>query len=68
MKALINSLTTRSEEITGTLSGSLFGYIAHRTFADVLVTLTIATATGFLGAAGAYLFKLVKEKIFKCKR
>jgi hypothetical protein len=54
---LFNTITTRSEEITGTVSGSIVGVIAHRTFADIVVTLMIATATGFLGYIGATLAK-----------
>lgn len=64
MKSLIHTLTTRSEEITGTVSASIVGVIAHRTFADIVLTLTIALASGFLGAAGAYGWKALL-KYFK---
>jgi hypothetical protein len=58
----------RAEEITGTITGSVIGVIAHRTFADILITLIIALCTGFLGGFGAHLFKLVKAKLSSRQR
>jgi hypothetical protein len=52
----------RGEEIVGTITGSVVGYIAHRTFADIVVTCIIAILTGFLGGLGATLFKAAKAK------
>lgn len=61
------TLYTRSEEVVGTLSGSVLGVIAHRTFSDIIVTFVIAVVTGFLGAAGAHCFKLLKAKYLNRK-
>jgi hypothetical protein len=61
------TLNAKLEEITGVLTGSVVGVIAHRTFADFLITALIALATGFLGALGAYGFKLFKARFLTRK-
>ena len=53
------------ETITGAISGGTVGVILHASFVDIIATLSIALCTGFLGAAGAHLFKYIRSKITK---
>lgn len=52
-----------SEFVTGTLSGSLAGVFTFANWPDALLTCLVAIVTGFLGAAGSHLFKIIKEKL-----
>jgi hypothetical protein len=60
---VVTLMYSKGEEIVGTITGSVVGYIAHKTFADIIVTCIIAILTGFLGGAGAHAYKLLKAKI-----
>ncbi len=52
-----------SESVTGAISGSIMGLIAYGTFSELLITGAVAIGTGFLGALGSHLFKVIREKI-----
>ncbi len=58
----IYSGTDKAEKISGTVTGSIGGVTAYVGFSDILLTLMIALFTGILGAAGADLYKHLKEK------
>lgn len=53
-------LVARYDYLTGSVVGSSTGLILTP-FTDVLVTLLICIATGFAGAFGAHLFKMLIE-------
>jgi len=55
----------KAEEITGTLAGSVSGVITSVSGMDIVLTLIIALFTGFLGALGAHLFKVIAKKFSK---
>lgn len=59
---VVTLMYQRGEEIVGAITGSVVGYIAHKTFADILITGLIAILTGFLGGLGAHIFRLIKAK------
>jgi len=58
-------LYTHLEEFMGASSGSITGVIIHKNAGEILLTLAVAVCTGFLGAFGAHLFKLIRNKLNK---
>lgn len=49
----------KAEEFTGIASGATSGIITTMSGFDIVFTLAIAVVTGFLGAFGAHLFKVI---------
>ena len=51
-----------SEKITGVVLGSMSGVITTYNGIDLFITLGIALITGFLGALGAHMFKVISHR------
>jgi hypothetical protein len=58
-------LYNKLEDTVGIATASVIGVIAHRTFADILITLLIALCTGFLGYIGTHLAKMFLKYLKK---
>lgn len=52
-----------SEKITGVIFGSMSGVITTYNGIDLFITLGIALITGFLGAFGAHMFKVISHSL-----
>lgn len=52
-----------AEKASGTIMGVISGVITSYSGLDLFVTFIIALVTGFLGAAGAHLFKIIARKV-----
>lgn len=60
---LDNFLKMDSEKITGMVFGSMSGVITTVNGMDIFITLLIALVTGFLGALGAHIFKVISHRM-----
>ena len=58
-----NFIHTNITEVVGFFTGSSVGTIAYIQWEDKLITILLAFITGFIGAAGAHVYrKLTKQK------
>jgi len=63
MTRLTQFIHSYASEVTGFLTGGPVGIIAYMQWQDAIITVGLAFVTGFIGAAGAHLYrKLTKEK------